>query len=542
MHTADRLNFSADFYGRRNNQMEHTMKKLMSVFLVAMLVFSLSASALACTAIYVGADLSADGSTVFARSEDYSNSQNKLFYVSPAGNHTAGEVYSGCYGFTWTFTHDSYSYTAFSDDNGTGVGNICPDCGGDHVHSPYEAAGTNEMGISITATETIYGCEAIEEADPFEELGIEEAEIVTVLLSEASSAKEALDLLLEIYDTAGANNGSGILIGDSKEVWYVENVSGHQYIALKLTDSMIFVQPNMSIIGAVDLDDAENVIASDNLIATAQKAGTFFGDLDANIIDYVASYSGGTAPNARMVNALSYLDTPYDETSGEICYLISNIDDNGQIVSMYTNLKPAGKMTIEDVQNFYKIDNIGYVRNLETHIFQISGSGKLETVEWVAMNDAAINVFVPYYPMLTSEVDASYGLSTAEADFTPDNPAEGLFYPTSINQWIDGEKVATAGYMTLPGNWKDSYYWSVDALSNLIMYTQQDSAAVENVYAVLAEKQAELNASFADFSAQLADEDDLSEAATAWSMEAAADVHTLAVALVDTLDLIAPAK
>ncbi len=78
-------------------------------------------------AIYVGSDLTADGNTIFARSEDIASSYNKLFCVSPAGRHTAGEEYAGCYGFTYTFTRDSYSYTAFSGDNGDAAGDVCPD-------------------------------------------------------------------------------------------------------------------------------------------------------------------------------------------------------------------------------------------------------------------------------------------------------------------------------------------------------------------------------------------------------------------------------
>ena len=107
-------------------------------------------------AIYVGSDLTADGNTIFARSEDIANSYNKLFCVSPAGRHTAGEEYAGCYGFTYTFTRDSYFYTAFSGDNGDAAGDVCPDCGSDHPHTPYEAGGANEMGVTVSATETIW--------------------------------------------------------------------------------------------------------------------------------------------------------------------------------------------------------------------------------------------------------------------------------------------------------------------------------------------------------------------------------------------------
>ncbi len=78
-------------------------KKLFPLFLALALCLT-SVNALACTAVYVGSDLTADGTTMFARSEDISNSYNKLFYAIPAGVHTAGEVYNGCYGFTYTFT------------------------------------------------------------------------------------------------------------------------------------------------------------------------------------------------------------------------------------------------------------------------------------------------------------------------------------------------------------------------------------------------------------------------------------------------------
>ena len=107
-------------------------------------------------AIYVGSDLTADGNTIFVRSEDIANSYNKLFCVSPAGRHTAGEEYAGCCGFTCTFARDSYSYAAFSDDNGDAAGGVCPDYGSDHPHTPYEAGGANEMGVTVSATETIW--------------------------------------------------------------------------------------------------------------------------------------------------------------------------------------------------------------------------------------------------------------------------------------------------------------------------------------------------------------------------------------------------
>ena len=278
-----------------------SFKTIVALMLALVLCLS-TCSAFACTAMYVGAGLTTDGTTMFGRSEDISNSYNKTMQYNPAGTYKAGEVYTGCYGFTYTFTHDSYAFNSMSDDNGAAVANECPDCGGTHKHNPYGAAGTNEKGVTVTATETLSGgSKLIKAVDPFnKETGIEEAEIPTVLLSEAATAKEAVDLLLSIYANVGAQSGSGIFIADNTETWYVENVSGKQYIAIKCSDNLVFAVPNQSAIGLIDLDDKENVIASEKLIAVAKEAGTFVGDEAANTIDFIASYLPDQAPVQRL--------------------------------------------------------------------------------------------------------------------------------------------------------------------------------------------------------------------------------------------------
>ena len=320
------------------------VKKIVILLLVIVL---LPVQALACTAIYVGSGLTEDGSTMFARLEEFGSDEGwpKLFDVIPEGAHKAGEAYTGCYGFTWTFTHDSYGYTAFCDNNSQGV---CPDCEGTHPHTPYQAAGTNSRGVSVTATETLVEKPEILAVDPLNtESGIEEAEIPTILLSEASSAREAMTLLSSIYATVGSFGGGGVIVGDADETWYIESISGSQYIAVRLNRDMLFVCPNISVIGLVDLDDTENVAASDKLIETAVEAGTFVGDEQARRIDFAASYDN--APDSaylRLAAALNDLseDTVYptdlmpDGIEGG-AFRITNVDAEGKIVPLYTNIQ-----------------------------------------------------------------------------------------------------------------------------------------------------------------------------------------------------------
>ena len=241
---------------------------------------------------------------------------------------------------------------------------MCPDCGGTHAHTPYEAAGTNEMGVTVSATETLHGSAEVCAVDPYADAGIEEAEIVTVLLSESSSAREAVELLLSIYDGAGCAGGAGLFIADDSEAWYIENLTGHQYMALKLNPTLVFVEPNMSIIGLIDLDDSDNVIASKGIIETAQQAGTFVGDIEANTIDFTASYNAGQTANSRMVSALNYLQSEAPDEPEAADYAITNVDADGNIVPLNTAIM-TDKLAISDVVDFYAIDGIGNARTLK---------------------------------------------------------------------------------------------------------------------------------------------------------------------------------
>ncbi len=316
--------------------MKALVKKTLMLMLALIAAVSIAmGNASACTSIFVGSALTEDGSTLIARIEDIYYSVDKLFYVSEAGAHAKGDVYYGCSGFKYTFIHDSYSYTAFRDDNGSGVNGVCPDCGStDKKHVPFEEAGTNEMGLTVTATETLYANPGVAKIDPLVDKGIAESEITTILLSECATAREAVKLLLSIYDTAGTSEANGLFIADQNEVWYIESVTGHQYIALLLPDDIVFIEPNMSVIGEIDLDDTENVIASAGLIKTAVDAGTFIGDKKANVINYHASYAVsdydgyGNSVNERRINGLNYLlrkNVYTKENITDIAFTISKI-------------------------------------------------------------------------------------------------------------------------------------------------------------------------------------------------------------------------
>ena len=350
----------------------------------------------------------------------------------------------------------------------------------------YTEFGTNEKGVSVSATETLYGNEKVTEADPYrdaewaeanksERIGIEETDIPTIILAGASSAREGVKLLLDIYENCGCVAASGVFVCDKDEVWYVENCSGTQYVAIKLNNNMIFLEPNMAVIGRVNLDD-ENVIASKDLIAVAKKAGTFVGDEAKNIIDFRASYARiSEKMDQRMIDGLNYLNATYKYDSDALVadntkFTISNLDASDKLVALYTNIKADRKLDKDDVFGYYKLSSIGKASNQEIEIFQLFKDRPVETatVGWVGVGNMSYNVFVPYYPMLIDGMYKGYQVSTASAKFTTEKPDTFCTYGTSWAQDAEGNWQRVSGFKAYPSNWKDSYYFTFEGLGGYI--------------------------------------------------------------------------
>ncbi len=481
-------------------------------------------TAQACTELYVGSGKSADGKLWFSRIEDYSPDYSKQFYVNESGKHKKGEQYQGCFGFTWTFSHDSYSYISFADDNSNGS---CPDCGGTHDHTPYQAAGTNEKGLTVTATETIYAGEKVGEYDPYTESGIEEAEITTILLSEAASAREALELLTKIYDSVGSNMGAGTLLVDKEESWYIENMSGTQYIAVKLNPDLFMIEPNIAVIGSVDLDDTENVVASANVIEIAKLAGTFVGDEEQHIIDFATSYGGNILkPDdsgvIRIEGALNYVNSsayPSDYENTPSDYSITNIGTDGQIVPMYNNIQMKGAFSRDDIFSIYRVPEIARMKNVETHVFSIDPGVDDNTAveEWVSMGNDKYTVYVPYFPMLTTDVFEAYKTSAPVLPFANEKPSEKISYA-----YFD------YGYSVYPDNWAESYYWTFELLSHI---AEEDEEKAAEIAAKFEGVQKDIDEEWEELKVKISRSDDPSAIATEGSMKLAEKSYKAAQSL-----------
>lgn len=203
-----------------------------------------------CTTILVGKKASFDGSTIVARNEDSSNGEfcpKRFVSVDPAGKTSYTSVISH---LTVPLPQGGVRYTAMPN--------------ADLKEGLWEEAGFNARNVGMSATETLTTNERVLAADPLVRYdattgtpgGIGEEDIITLVLPYVATAREGVarfGALLEQYGTYEAN---GVIISDVDEIWYVETIGGHHWIARRVPDDCYATIPNQLGIDSFDLADA----------------------------------------------------------------------------------------------------------------------------------------------------------------------------------------------------------------------------------------------------------------------------------------------
>ncbi len=216
---------------------------------------------MACTTVLVGKNASYDGSTLVARNEDSPSGQfmpKKYVVVHP--KEQPKKYKSVISKVEIDLPKKSMRYTA----NPNAL---------DH-EGIWGAFGVNEANVSMTATETITSNERVQSADPLvkhipakgkegdkdyvpEKVGgIGEEDMVTLVLPYIKSAREGVERLGSILEEFGTYEMNGIAFQDEDEIWWLETIGGHHWIAKRVPDDEYVVMPNQLGIDNFDLEDA----------------------------------------------------------------------------------------------------------------------------------------------------------------------------------------------------------------------------------------------------------------------------------------------
>lgn len=208
-----------------------------------------------CTTILVGKAASYDGSTIIARNDDSgagSYTPKKYAVVHPEEQ---PRLYKSVISHVEIkLPDDPMRYTCVPNAlKGEGI---------------WAASGVNAANVAMTATETITSNPRVLGADPlvcYEPAdgdkperagGIGEEDIVTITLPYIKSAREGVIRLGSLLEQYGTYEMNGVAFQDVDEIWWLETIGGHHWIARKVPDDVYVVMPNQFGMDEFDLADA----------------------------------------------------------------------------------------------------------------------------------------------------------------------------------------------------------------------------------------------------------------------------------------------
>jgi dipeptidase len=137
-----------------------------------------------------------------------------------------------------------------------------------------DAAAINEYGVAIAGGLSMKDDRSsrARRADPLVKEGLGGG-VRYFALQHARTARECVEIIGACYDHYGISYPSGVGIGDSREMWYLESGGGHSWAAMRLPANSYFVGANSYRIEMVDLADTLNYKWSPNLPELARETG-----------------------------------------------------------------------------------------------------------------------------------------------------------------------------------------------------------------------------------------------------------------------------
>ena len=75
------------------------------------------------------------------------------------------------------------------------------------------------------------------------ETGIGEEDIFTLVLPYIKTAREGVERLGHFLETAGTYESNGIAISDVNEIWWLESIGGHHWMARRVTRRCVCREP-----------------------------------------------------------------------------------------------------------------------------------------------------------------------------------------------------------------------------------------------------------------------------------------------------------
>ena len=372
-----------------------------------------------CTTILVGKRASNDGSTMIARTDDGHFDVKKMVVVTP--KQQAKKYKSVLSHLQLELPDNPMRYTA------------CPSV--DRKDGIWAATGINEANVGMTATETITSNARVLAADPLVKYqkaksrrekdipgGIGEEDIIVLVLPYIHSAREGVLRLASLLEQYGTYESNGIAFNDEHEIWWMETIGGHHWIARRVPDDRCVLMPNQFGMDAFDLEDAfgagkENLCSkdlrdfiADNHLDLNQNGKFNPRDIFGSRRDMDHIYN---TPRAWFIGRyLTPMSLRWDGENAEFSPESDNIpwslvpdrkvavEDVKYMLSSHYQGTPYNPYSNRDTGKRGMYRSIGINRTGVTSVCQIRTGvpESIKALEWICFGSTTFDALLPVYP------------------------------------------------------------------------------------------------------------------------------------------------
>ena len=370
-----------------------------------------------CTTILVGKNASFDGSTMVARTEDAPSGVFRAKkFVNVAPEEQPRKYKSVISKVEIDLPNNPVRYTAVPNailDNGI-----------------WGQCGANEYNVSMSATETITSNERVLGADPLVDCGIGEEDIYTIVMPYIASAREGVTFLGNLLEKYGTYEMNGVAFQDEDEIWWLETIGGHHWMARRVPDDSYVIMPNQLGIDKFDFDDAfgakKEFMCSADLLDFVKKYHLDLS-IDGDFNPRHAFGSRSDADHTYNTPRAWILQRYFNPTSNT--YDGINADYRPDSDNLPWARIPEKKITVEDIKyalshHYQGTEYDSYSRDIHSvkkgtlrpiginrtnflGLVQIRPymPDELKCLQWLAIGSCVFNAIVPFYTNINRTPD-----------------------------------------------------------------------------------------------------------------------------------------
>ena len=401
---------------------------------------------MSCTTVLVGKNASNDHSTMVARTDDGHFDVKKLTVVEPRKQPQKYRCVISH--LEISLPNNPMRYTA------------CPSV--DPKDGIWAATGINAAGVGMTATETITSNPRVLAADPLVRFqaaksrrekeipgGIGEEDIVVLVLPYIHSAREGVLRLASLLEQYGTYESNGIAFNDENEVWWMETIGGHHWMARRVPDDRVVINPNQFGMDEFDFEDAFGRQSS-HLCSKDLREFISENDLDLNQNgafnprDIFGSHRDMdhiyNTPRAwfmgRFLTPYSHRwdgpDAEFTPESDNIPWSFIpdrkiTVEDVHYLLSGHYQGTPYNPYTSHDTGKRGMYRSIGINRTGVTSVCQIRSGvpEEIRGIEWICFGSTTFSAMLPVYPNVPKMPDYL-------SKVTLDASTENLFWSSRL--------------------------------------------------------------------------------------------------------------